>query len=51
MWLLGRHGVRDALGIGIAVASFLALWRWRPSPFWVLIGACMVGLIATLIGL
>jgi chromate transporter len=50
-WLLGRHGVRDALGVGIAIASFLALWTWRPSPFWVLLGACTIGLLATLFGL
>jgi chromate transporter len=50
-WLLGRHGVRDALGIGIAVASLLVLWRWKPSPVWVLLGACTIGLAATFLGI
>jgi chromate transporter len=50
-WVLMRHGVGSYVGMGVAVASFIALWRWQVTPVWVLLGACVVGVFARLAGL
>jgi len=48
--VLLRHGVQHWVGFGIAAVSFALLWHWRVTPAWVLLGGCLVGLIATLLG-
>ena len=45
---LGRSGIHTLLGVGLAVAAAFVLLRFRPNPFWVIIGA---GVIRVVLGL
>lgn len=49
-WVLLRHGAASWSGAGIAAAAFLLLWRWGVAPVWVLLGACLVGVVVRLAG-
>ncbi|MBI5711550.1 MAG: chromate efflux transporter [Candidatus Eisenbacteria bacterium] len=46
---LARHGVRDPLAAGVAVAALLLLWRWRLNPTWVVLGAAVLGVAESLL--
>ena len=48
--LLARHGVTDPIGASIAIASFMVLVGLNLAPVWVLAGAGVLGLIATMTG-
>ncbi len=50
-WVLLRQGAMSYAGIGVAIVSFVLLWRWRVMPVWVLLGACVVGMGLRAIGL
>lgn len=49
-WVLLRHGAASWMGAGLATVSFLMLWRWGIAPVWVLLGACVVGIVVRMIG-
>lgn len=38
-WSIGRAGIHSWIGITIAVACAVVLLRFRPNPFWVIMGA------------
>jgi chromate transporter len=40
---LGRTAIVDPLTAGIAVATLLALLRWRPNPLWLVLAGAAVG--------
>jgi chromate transporter len=44
---LGRAGIHTWIGLSIAIVAGFVLIRFRPNPFWVIMGA---GLIWFLIG-
>ncbi|MBD0372607.1 MAG: chromate transporter [Pyrinomonadaceae bacterium] len=44
-WSIGRAGIHSWIGILIAVASALVLLRFRPNPFWVIMGAGVARLL------
>ena len=46
-WSVGRSGIHTSIGISIAVVAAVILLRFRPNPFWVIIGA---GLLRFLLG-
>jgi len=46
---LARHGVHDALATGVALVSFLLLWRARINPAWVVLGAGLLGVAQSLL--
>ena len=50
-WVLLRHGAASWVGMGIAAMSFLLLWRWRVAPVWVLLGACLIGVVMRMVGI
>jgi len=41
-WSIGRAGIHTWLGLSIAVVAGFVLWRWKPNPFWVILGAGVV---------
>jgi chromate transporter len=53
---LGGHatvpvpGTIDAIAVAVAAASFVAVWRFRVSVVWVVIGAGIVGWLRFLVG-
>lgn len=47
-WSVGRAGIHTSIGISIAVVAAAVLVRFRPNPFWVIIGA---GTLRFLLGL
>jgi chromate transporter len=38
-WSIGRSGLHTSIGISMAVVAAVVLVRFRPNPFWVIIGA------------
>lgn len=42
---VGRNGIHNGLGGAIALVAFLLLWRWRLNPMWVVLGACVLGIV------
>jgi chromate transporter len=47
---LGRTAITDPLTAVIAVATLLALLRWRPNPLWLVLAGAAVGVAAHTIG-
>jgi chromate transporter len=47
-WSIGRAGIHTWLGLSIAVMAGFVLWRWKPNPFWVILGA---GVVRFMLGL
>jgi chromate transporter len=47
-WSIGRAGIHTWMGITIAIVCTVVLLRFRPNPFWVIMGA---GLARFLLGL
>lgn len=37
-WSIGRSGIHTSIGISMALAAAVILVRFRPNPFWVIIG-------------
>jgi len=46
-WSIGRSGIHTSIGIAMALAAAVILVRFRPNPFWVIIGA---GILRFLLG-
>lgn len=44
-WSIGRAGIHSWIGVLIAIACALVLLRFRPNPFWVIIGAGVARLL------
>lgn len=38
-WSIGRSGIHSLIGLSMAIIVTVILLRYRPNPFWVLIGA------------
>lgn len=38
-WSVARSGINSVIGAVIAVAAAIVLFRFRPNPFWVIVGA------------
>jgi chromate transporter len=47
-WSLGLSGIHTRIGILLAVAAAIVLVRFRPNPFWVILGA---GLLRFVLGI
>lgn len=47
-WGIGRAGIHTWVGLSIAVVAVVVLIRFRPNPFWIIIGA---GVLRLLLGL
>ncbi len=47
-WSIGRHGIHTWIGLSIAAAAAAVLLRFRVNPFWVIIGAGAIRLLAGL---
>jgi chromate transporter len=47
---LGRTAVTDPLTAAIALATLLALLRWRPNPLWLVLAGAAVGVAARGLG-
>lgn len=47
-WSIGRAGIHSWMGVTIAVACAVVLLRFKPNPFWVIMGA---GVARLLLGL
>ena len=47
-WSIGRAGIHTSIGISMAVVAAIVLVRFRPNPFWVIIGA---GILRFLLGM
>jgi chromate transporter len=47
---LGRTAVTDPLTAAIALATLLALLRWRPNPLWLVLAGAAVGIAARGLG-
>ena len=47
-WSIGRSGIHTSIGASMAVAAAVILVRFRPNPFWVIIGA---GVLRFLLGM
>jgi len=41
-WSLGRAGIHTWIGLSIAIIAGLVMIRFRPNPFWVIMGAIRV---------
>jgi chromate transporter len=50
-WELGRASLIDSLTAGLAVASLIALLRFRVNSAWLVLTGAMVGLIASAVHL
>jgi hypothetical protein len=40
----------DLFALGVALFSFVALWRFRPNILWVVLGAGVAGLVRVALG-
>lgn len=47
-WSIGRSGIHTSIGISMAVLAAVILIRFRPNPFWVIVGA---GVLRFLLGM
>ena len=47
-WSIGRHGIHTWVGLSIAAVAAAVLLRFRVNPFWVIIGAGALRLLAGL---
>lgn len=47
-WSIGRSGIHTSIGVSMAVVAAVVLVRFRPNPFWVIVGA---GVLRFLLGM
>jgi chromate transporter len=48
-WSIGRAGIHTWVGVSICVAAAIVMLRFKPNPFWVILGAGVVRLIVGLL--
>lgn len=46
---LGRAALADPISIGLALISFVVLWRWRLNSAWLIAAGALVGLVRVLL--
>jgi len=49
-WQLGRAALVDAVTVGLAVVSAVLLVRYRVNSVWLILGAAVLGILATVMG-
>jgi chromate transporter len=49
-WQLGRAALVDAVTVGLAVVSAVLLVRYRVNSAWLILGAAVFGILASLVG-
>jgi chromate transporter len=48
-WHLARSAIVDSLSAAVAIISAVLLWRYRCNSAWLVLGAAMIGFIASLV--
>jgi chromate transporter len=48
-WGIGRAGIHTWVGLSIAIVAVIVLIRFRPNPFWIIVGAGVLRLIMGLL--
>jgi chromate transporter len=49
-WQLGRAALVDAVTVGLAVVSAVLLVRYRVNSVWLIVGAALLGILASMMG-
>ena len=49
-WQLGRAAMVDAVTVGLAVVSAVLLVRYRVNSVWLIVGAAVLGILASAMG-
>jgi chromate transporter len=49
-WQLARAALVDAVTVGLAVVSAVLLVRYRVNSVWLIVGAAVLGILASLAG-
>jgi chromate transporter len=49
-WQLGRAALVDALTVGLAVVSAVLLVRYKVNSVWLILGAAVLGILASMVG-